>query len=240
MFRAFALVAGLLASGCADDGASVPPDAVVYDAAPPIDGPDGGFVCPQDAVRRSGRHRLFLQGHGATPDQNNVYPMLHEWGEDGSDAILCDDALFVDDKNEDGVWQPGEEPLPLGPEALVHGEHFLVGPGAFAEFSTTLCEDITGDVTFYIPNFDVTGSEALHQLFVVHDGAEQLIAQAIDAEAGNSGYNPFVRQLAGDDPVAVPGDTLLLRSTNLNGYQFSVMVWNPPSEYESWILVDVP
>jgi hypothetical protein len=240
VFRAFALVAGLLVSGCADDGGPATPDAAPPDAAAPIDAGADPFDCPQDAVRRSGRHRLFLQGHGGTPDENNVYPMLHEWGDDGSDAKLCDDSIFVDDKNEDGVWQPGEEPLPLGPEALVHGEHFLVGPGAFAEFSTVLCEDITGDITFYIPNFDVEGSEALHQLFVVHDGEEFLIAEAIDTEAGQSGYNPFVRQLAGNDPDVVPGDTLLLRSTNLNGYQFSVMVWNPPSEYESWILVEVP
>ncbi len=240
MFRAFALVAGLLVSGCADDGGPVTPDATVYDAAPPIDGPDGGFSCPQDAVRRAGRHRLFMQGKGGTPDEDNVYPMLHEWGDDGSDAELCDDSIFVDDKNGDGVWQPGEEPLPLGPEALVHGEHFLVGSGAFAEFSTTLCEDITGEIAFYIPNFDVSGSEARHQLFVVHEGVEFLIGDAIDTEAGMSGYNPFVRQVSGNDPDVVPGDRLLLRSTNLNGYQFSVMIWNPPSEYESWILVEVP
>jgi len=166
--------------------------------------------------------------------------MLHQWQPDGSDALLCDDSVFVNDTSGDGVWQPGEEPRPLGPAALVHGEHFLVGQGAFVEFETILCADITGDVVFYIPNFDVTGSEALHQLFVVHQGSEQLIAETVDGEAGQSGYNPFVRELTGVDPDVQPGDKLLLRSTNLNGYQFSVMVWRPPSEYESWILVTVP
>jgi len=207
---------------------------LAIDATPPTSS------CPQDGVRGSGRHRLFVQGNNADPRADGVYPLLHEWQQDGADARLCDDAIFVNDTNGDGRWQPGEEPSPLGPEALVHGEHFLVGPGAFVEFSIPLCEDITGEVAFYIPNFDVEGSRALHQLFVVHDGAETLIAEATDDEAGQRGYNPFVRVLSGTDPVAIAGDTLLLRSTNLNGYQFSVMVFNPPSEYESWILVTVP
>jgi hypothetical protein len=49
-----------------------------------------------------------------------------------------------------------------------------------------------------------------------------------------------VRLLSGVDPDVTPGDELLMRSSNLNGYQFSVMVWFPPSEYESWILVTIP
>jgi hypothetical protein len=122
----------------------------------------------------------------------------------------------------------------------MHGEHFLVGAGAFVEFKATLCDDIAGEIAFYIPNFDEPGSRAEHQLYVVHDGVELLIAQAVDDEAGQSGYNPFVRVLHGMDPPAQPGDTLLLRSTNLNGIPFSVMVWRPPSEYESWIRVEVP
>jgi len=191
-------------------------------------------------IRGSGRHRLFLQGHGGAPLADGSYPMLHEWASGGADAELCDDSVFVNDQNGDGVWQLGEEPKPLGPSGLVHGEHFLVGAGAYAEFRTTLCEDITGDVVFYIPNFDVTGSQARHQLFAVHGGQETLIAEAVDEEAGDSGYNPFVRVLVGEDPEVAEGDELLLRSTNLNGYQFSVMIFQPPSEYESWITVTIP
>jgi hypothetical protein len=230
-----------LVAACSDDpGVDDTPDATSYDARV---GPDAApLACPRDGVAGQGRHRLFVQGHNGTPDADGVYPLLHEriLGDEPEDAVHCDDAFFVDDASGDGVWQPGEAPKALGPSDLVHGEHFLVGPGAYAEFSTVLCDDITGDITFYIPNFDVAGSEALHQLFVVHDGEEFLIAQATDDEAGNSGYNPFIRQLTGNDPDAVAGDTLLLRSTNLNGYQFSVMVWYPPSQYESWILVTVP
>ena len=107
------------------------------------------------------------------------------------------------------------------------------------EFGATLCDDITGEVAFYIPNFDQEGSVSLHELFLVHEGVETLIAEATDDEPGFSGYNPFVRVLLGTDPDVVPGDRLLLRSTNLSGVGFSVMVWRPPSEYESWIVVEV-
>ena len=200
-------------------------------------GPGG---CPHDGVRGSGMHRLFVQGREAAPRADGTWPFLHEWQADGSDALLCDDSVFVTDENGDGIWQPGEEPKPLGPSAIVHGEHFLVGPGSFVEFTITLCDDITGNVAFYIPNFDVAGSEARHELFVVHEGEEIFIADAIDTEPGSSGYNPFVRVVEGTDPDAVAGDTLLMRSTNLSGADFSVMVWRPPSEYESWVLVEVP
>ena len=127
----------------------------------------------------------------------------------------------------------------LGPAALVHGEHFLVGVGAFVELTYPLCADVAGDVTLYIPNFDEPGSRALHELVVRRGDDEQIIAEATDEEAGQSGYNPFVRVIAGEDPAAAIGDTLVLRSTNLNGVAFSVMVWRPPSEYDSWILVEV-
>jgi hypothetical protein len=201
---------------------------------------DGGQTNSTACVQGSGTHRLFIQGHGGVAFEDGSYPMLHEIEPGDDDAVLCDDSVFVIDENDDGIWQPGETPRGLGPKALVHGEHFLVGTGSFAEFRAELCADITGDITFYIPNFDVEGSNALHQLFVVHEGQEQLIAEAIDDEAGQSGYNPFVRVIAGTDPDAVAGDQLLLRSTNLNGLTFSVMVWQPPSEYESWIQVTVP
>ncbi len=211
-------------------------------------GPDGGtpstdvgpdFDCPQDGVRGRGTHRVFAQGSRADPDDEGIYPFLHEWTVDGADALLCDDSVFVDDTNGDGVWQPDEIPHKLGPMALVHGEHYLVGAGAFVEFTITLCDDITGNVALYIPNYDEPGSEALHQLFVVHEGEEFLIAETIDTEAGMSGYNPFIRVLEGEDPDAVPGDLLKLRTTNLNGIPFSVMVFTPPSQYESWVLVEV-
>lgn len=240
------LIGALVLSGCSADatsngvggaGGGEPEDAgVIVDAAADHD----EFVCPKDGIRGKGTHRLFLQGHDADPFPDGVYPMLHEWAPDGSDAELCDDAAFVNDTNGNSVWEPGEEPKPLGPDALVHGEHFLVGVGTFVEFRAVLCDDITGNVVFYIPNYDEAGSKALHQLFVVHDDQETLIAETIDEEAGQSGYNPFVRVLAGADPSVVPGDVLLLRSSNLNGVPFSVMVWQPPSEYESWLRVEVP
>ena len=199
------------------------------------------MICPQHGVIGAGRHRLFVQGRGAPPRPDGTWPLLHERPSGGGDAILCDDRVFVDDLNGDGVWQPGEEPHGLGPSELVHGEHFLVGPGSFVEFTTTLCADITGNVALYIPNFDVEGSVALHQLLVLDsEGREQLIAEVTDDEPGTFGYNPFVRVVEGVDPVAHAGDTLMLRSINISGLDFSVMVWRPPSEYESWVLVEVP
>ncbi|MCB9598452.1 MAG: hypothetical protein H6719_37405, partial [Sandaracinaceae bacterium] len=197
-------------------GATSPP---ALDAGP---GTDGGE--PADCLREPGVHRLFVQGHEAAPRPDGTWPFLH-------DHRLCDDRVFVDDANGDGVWQVGEEPHPLGPAALVHGEHFLVGVGAFVELTYPLCADVAGDVTLYIPNFDEPGSRALHELVVRRGDDEQIIAEATDEEAGQSGYNPFVRVIAGEDPAAAIGDTLVLRSTNLNGVAFSVMVWRPPSEY---------
>lgn len=214
------IVIAIMVGACA--GSSSLPDGSAADAS---EAGDGGCTTPL----ATGRHRLFLQGHQAEPLEDGAYPMLH-------DEALCDDAVFVDDVNGDGVWQPGEAPRPLGPAGLVHGEHFLVGAGAFAEFRFPLCQDLGGEVAFYIPNFDVAGSRAGHQLLA----GGQLLAEAIDDEEGASGYNPFVRVVAGTDPDVSAGDQLILRSTNLNGYQFSVMIWQPPSEYESWILVTVP
>ena len=250
----------VLVAGCA--GGSIPVDAAVdtgTDTGTPDSGPvdtgtpdtgladtgprpDGSpFLCPQDGVRGSGTHRLFAQGHESPPRPDGSWPFLHEWQRSGGDPLLCDDAAFVIDTNMDGIWQPGEVPRNLGPSALVHGEHFLIGVGSFVEFTIPLCDDITGNVAFYIPNFDEAGSEALHQLVVVHQaGGETLIAETIDREPGSSGYNPFIRVVAGNDPDVVPGDVLLLRSINLSGRVFSVMIWNPPSEYESWVRIEVP
>jgi len=221
-----ALLALLSACGPVDDG---PPDTSGV-------GPDG---CEAGGIRGTGQHRLFVQGHEAAPRADGTWPLLHEVESGEADSELCDDDVFLG-PDDSGYWEPGISPRPLGPSALVHGEHFLVGPGAFVELTTTLCDDITGDVVFYIPNFDETGSVALHQLVVQHDGEEQLIAEVTDDEPGSSGYNPFVRRVVGEDPVVTPGDRLVLRSINVSGASFSVMVWQPPSEYESWVLVEVP
>lgn len=195
-------------------------------------GADGGEVDPCAASPGPGRHRLFVQGHDAPARADGAYPLLH-------DHRLCDDAVFVDDTNGDGVWQPGESPRPLGPPELVHGEHFLVGAGAYAEFRFPYCRPLRDQVAFYIPNFDVTGSRARHQLLVETPAGESVLAEAIDDEEGSSGYNPFVRVLPVAAAAVDPPGELVLRTTNLNGFQFSVMVWRPPSEYESWILVDL-
>ncbi len=223
-------VFGFLALGCGTDDVS--------DAGPPTDSAvDEG--CPGAGISGTGQHRLFVQGHDAPPRSDGTWPLLHEVLPGQADSELCDDAHFMG-PDDSSYWEPGISPRPLGPSALVHGEHFLVGPGAFVEFTTTLCADITGDVVFYVPNFDVDGSVALHQLVVQHDGEEFLVAEVTDDEPGSSGYNPFVRRVTGNDPDVVPGDRLVLRSINVSGASFSVMVWRPPSEYESWIRVEVP
>ena len=227
-----------LALACLASSCAAPVDAADASWADAPTGP----LCPDRGVAGTGRHRLFVQGHGGQPRADGRYPLLHERTADGADAPLCDDRIFVDDTSGDGRWQPGEEPRPLGPTALRHGEHFLVGAGAFVELAIELCDDLTGELALYVPNFDEKGSRTLHQVIVVDAAtdAETVIAEVIDEEAGQSGYNPFVRVLTGVDPDAHAGDLLLLRSTNLNGVPFSVMVWRPPSEYESWILVEVP
>jgi len=247
MSRLFPALLAALACAACSAGVTASPDmgarADAGGSSGAVDGGasgDGGFVCPVDGIGGAGRHRLFIQGREAPPRADGTWPFLHEPEGPGLDAQLCDDTVFVTDANGNGQWDIGESPLALGPSALVHGEHFLVGSGAFVEFTTTLCEDITGEVTLYIPNFDADGSVTLHQLFVVHDGTETLVAEATDDEPGTSGYNPFVRIVSGVDPDVVPGDTLLLRSTNISGVVFSVMVWRPPSQYESWIVVEVP
>lgn len=225
-----------IVSICAVVGACSPSDGV-EDAAT---GGDGGSLptSPGAGIGGAGQHRLFVQGHEAPPLEDGTWPFLHEVASGAADSELCDDSVFLG-PDDSSYWEPGVSPRPLGPSALVHGEHFLVGPGSFVEFTTTLCEDITGNVAFYIPNFDEEGSVALHQLVVEHDGEEFLIAEVTDEEPGSNGYNPFVRRVEGNDPNVVPGDRLILRSINISGADFSVMVWRPPSEYESWILVEV-
>lgn len=207
----------------------------------PLDASGDGMegACPELGWG-AGRHRLFVQGHEAPPAPDGTWPFLHTPAAHGTAADLCDDGVFTDDPNGDGIYQIGETPRSLGPPGIVHGEHFVVGAGSYVEIAITLCDDITGDVTFYVPNFDQEGSVALHQLLVVHEGAETLIGEVTDDEPGFSGYNPFVRVVSGVDPAAFRGDRLVLRSTNLSGLPFSVMVWRPPSEYESWIVVEVP
>jgi hypothetical protein len=233
----------LLALGIACTSACVIADLDPEDEEVLAEDETGSGDCPTGGVRGSGTHRLFTQGYdeGKTRLEDGTFPLLHQWAEDGGDAELCNDEIFVEDENGNATFDPGEDLHPLGPDELVHGEHFLVGVGSFVEFTIPLCEDITGNVTFYIPNYDHEGSEVLHQLFVVsEDGEEFLIAETIDDEAGQMGYNPFVRAGEGNDPDVQPGDKLMLRTTNLNGIPYSVMVWMPPSEYESWLLVEVP
>ena len=239
MRSTLATALALAALGCAgppDTGPDAGTDAGT-DAASPGDA--GAGECPSRGIRGSGVHRLFVQGHEAPALPDGTWPFLHEVRAGATDAELCDDSIFMG-PDSPGHWEPGVSPRPLGPSELVHGEHFLVGPGAFVEITAVLCDDITGDVAFYIPNFDEPGSVALHQLLVRRGGEEQIIAEVTDDEPGSSGYNPFVRRVAGVDPDVIPGDQLVLRSINVSGASFSVMVWRPPSEYESWVLVEVP
>ncbi len=133
----------------------------------------------------------------------------------------------------------GVYPLLESREAIVHGEHYLLGTGAYAEWSIRLCADLDDQILFYLPNNDDVGSEALHELFVVREGVEQLIASAIDTQAGEQGYNPFVARPRALDVLARAGDELLLRTTNLNEVMFSVMIWRPPSEYMSYVEVQL-
>lgn len=233
-----AIAAAIGGCGAGDDA---PADADAR--AAPADAVAAG--CPAHGLREPGRHRLFVQGHEGEPLPDGSYPFLHDHAlcDDGVFALACDTPPATPPcrcSDGDGVWETDECPAPLGPDELVHGEHFLVGLGAYAEFRFPLCADITGDVTLYIPNFDEPGSRALHQVFALGAGEPQLVAEAIDDEPGSSGYNPFVRQLAGADPSLDGGGELLLRTTNLEQAAFSVMVWRPPSDYESWVLVTIP
>ncbi len=122
---------------------------------------------------------------------------------------------------------------------IVHGEHYLLGEGSFAEWHIRVCADLAPDIRFYIPNNDDDGSEARHQLFVSRAGVETLIAQTIDTQAGMSGYNPFDETEVRSEMEVRAGDTLLLRTTNLNEVMYSVMIFRPPSEYMSFLDVEL-
>ena len=82
---------------------------------------------------------------------------------------------------------------------LVHGEHYLLGPGAFVDFTVPLCADLSDRVAFRLANNDDPGSVALHQLFVVRGDKEILIAEARDDVPGNFGYLPFDRSSLPDE-----------------------------------------
>ena len=76
---------------------------------------------------------------------------------------------------------------------LVHGEHYILGAGSFVDFTIPLCADITDRLAFRMPNNDEPGSQANYELFIVREGREILVADALDAEPGNMGYLPFNR-----------------------------------------------
>ncbi len=131
----------------------------------------------------------------------------------------------------------GRYPLLEDQAEVVHGEHYLLGEGAFAEWHIRVCADLGPRIRFYIPNNDDPGSEARHRLFVSRGGVQTLLAETVDTQAGESGYNPFDTTEVRRNVVLRTGDELLLRTTNLNDVIYSVMVFRPPSEYMSYLEV---
>lgn len=96
-------------------------------------------------------------------------------------------------RRDDGTYPMFDVPRGSIHETLRHGEHYLAESGSFVEFAIPLCADLDAEVGFRLPNNDSTGSVARHELFVVREGTEVLVAEAVDAEPGNSGYIPFDR-----------------------------------------------
>ncbi len=133
----------------------------------------------------------------------------------------------------------GRYPLLEDEGEIVHGEHYLLGEGAFAEWRVPVCADLGPEIRFYIPNNDDPGSEARHQLFRDRGGVSTLLAETIDTQAGDSGYNPFDVTEARRDVELRAGDELLLRTTNLNDVMYSVMIFRPPSEYMSYLDIEL-
>lgn len=119
--------------------------------------------------------------------------------------------------------------------AIVHGEHYIIGRGAFVEWIAPLCGDLDGREHLYMPNNDVSGAVARYELFVERGDAEIPLGAADDTQKGNRGYIPFETDLSAPDPGRRRGDLLLLRVTNLTDLMYSVVVFNPPSEYMAWI-----
>lgn len=94
---------------------------------------------------------------------------------------------------EDGTYPMFDVPRgDIHPE-LVHGEHYLLGPGSFVEFSIPLCDDITDEIVMRLPNNDEPGAVARHELFITRGDREILVAAATDDEPGSMGYLPFNR-----------------------------------------------
>lgn len=148
--------------------------------------------CPQGGLQGEGFHHLDLQGRNAAPKADGTYHMFDV--------------------------QRGE----IHP-ALVHGEHYLLGAGSRVDFSIPLCADITDEVALRIPNNDEAGADVLHELLVVKpDGREILIASAIDAEAGSSGYLPFDRQnLPPEEVAAIAATNTAVRGVDLGWHDFA-------------------
>jgi hypothetical protein len=136
----------------------------------------------------------------------------------------------------------GRYPLHESATVIVHGEHFLVGRGSFVEFIAPLCSDIGGHVYFYMPNNeDPTAiADVTYELFVVHDGAEALVAATRDnVQYGSSGYVPFEADVTGTGRPAAAGDSLLLRVTSRSDEWYAMVIFFPPSEYMAWMDVEL-
>ncbi len=149
-------------------------------------------VCPPGGLSGEGFHHLDLQGRNAAPMADGTYEMF--------DVARGD----------------------IHPR-LVHGEHYLLGAASRVEFSVPLCADITDEVAIRIPNNDEPGADVLHELLIVKpDGREILVASAIDAEAGSSGYLPFDRSnLPAAEVADIAATNTSVRGTELGWHDFA-------------------
>ena len=203
----------------------------------PVDGETGIVLRgpPAEPISASPPDPIGAADAGPSNDGGPVDPPLvrPDCGE-GWIAGRGPHRLFLEGREGDPDAR-GRYPMLEDIHAVRHGEHYLLGVGAFAEWSAWLCGDISDDILFMIPNNDDPGSEVLHQLFLVRDGEEHLIAEATDTQAGESGYNPYIERPVAIDVESRAGDELLLRTTNLVDVMYSVMIFRPPSEYMSYI-----
>jgi hypothetical protein len=107
----------------------------------------------------------------------------------------------------DGSYPMFDQPRGRIHPDLVHGEHYLLGPGSFVEFTTPLCGDITDKVAFRLANNDESGSVALHQLIVRRGSRDFVVAEARDDVPGNFGYIPFDRSSLPSEEMRKIADT---------------------------------
>lgn len=216
-------LAALLLSACApgrDYGTS---EGEPEDAGPDRGAADLSFtdMFPGvPCVAGSGTHRLYMQGRKAESDALGRWPMYED---------------------VDGCCSGPMASAACCP--IVHGEQPMYSDGSFVEWVAPLCADITGHVHFFIPNNEnpSTIADVLWELIVLRGVVETVVATARDSEQyGSMGYVPFEEDVMGEDPDAGPGDLLLVRGTNYSPYQYTVVIFNPPSEYMAWVEVDVP